>query len=223
MARPEIIQQLAGILSRLVLPHPVRVGIDGVDGSGKTTLADELALALRTLGRDVLRVSLDDFHRPKADRHRQERYSPRGYYEDAFNYPVIISDVLTPLGPGGNRLYRRSSFDLHSDTPLVGAFQEAPTQSILLFDGVFLQKTELAGYWDFRTFVDCRFDKVLERVLKRDLALFGSKEEARKLYLERFIPAQRLYLDQVRPLESADVVFENDDFENPRLKVKNAL
>ncbi|MDF2091121.1 hypothetical protein P0Y31_02100 [Knoellia sp. 3-2P3] len=39
-----------------------RVGVDGPDGSGKTVFAAELAEALREGGRDVVQVSLDDFH-----------------------------------------------------------------------------------------------------------------------------------------------------------------
>lgn len=44
--------------------HPVRVGIDGFCASGKTTLADELALELQAAGLDVLRVSADHFQNP---------------------------------------------------------------------------------------------------------------------------------------------------------------
>jgi hypothetical protein len=40
----------------------VRVAIDGVDGVGKTTLADELVAPLQLLGRDVIRASIDGFH-----------------------------------------------------------------------------------------------------------------------------------------------------------------
>jgi uridine kinase len=40
------------------LPHPVRVAIDGVAGSGKTTLANELAPLCANAGRDVVRASI---------------------------------------------------------------------------------------------------------------------------------------------------------------------
>ena len=37
------------------LGRPVLVGVDGMDGAGKTTFADELAAELRREGRDVVR------------------------------------------------------------------------------------------------------------------------------------------------------------------------
>ena len=42
-ARQEVIQHIANRIEALDLGHPTRVGIDGVDAAGKTTLADELA------------------------------------------------------------------------------------------------------------------------------------------------------------------------------------
>ena len=40
--RASFLDKLAERIARVRKPHPVRVGIDGVDGAGKTFLADEL-------------------------------------------------------------------------------------------------------------------------------------------------------------------------------------
>jgi thymidylate kinase len=61
-------------------------------------------------------------------------------------------------------------------------------------------------------------EEVLRRALKRDVALSGSKDEVRRRYRARYLPAQRHYLAAVRPLELADVVIDNDDPENPTLR-----
>jgi uridine kinase len=45
-------------------PEPMVVLVDGIDGSGKTSLAGRLAEALRTDGRPVALVHVDDFRRP---------------------------------------------------------------------------------------------------------------------------------------------------------------
>jgi hypothetical protein len=37
-------------------------------------------------------------------------------------------------------------------------------------------------------------------------------------YLQRYFPAQRLYLDTVRPQRRANAVVENDDPKHPRLR-----
>jgi uridine kinase len=83
-----------------------RVGVDGVDGAGKTTFADELADVLRDHRIDVVRICLDDFHRQRAIRHRRGRTSPSGYWADGFDYDRLWTDVLHPFGPDGNRTYR---------------------------------------------------------------------------------------------------------------------
>jgi uridine kinase len=38
-----LLNRLSDRISRATPPHPLRVGIDGPDGAGKTVLADELS------------------------------------------------------------------------------------------------------------------------------------------------------------------------------------
>ena len=68
--------------------HPdrvVRVAIDGVDGAGKTMLADALAPLIVAQGRPVIRASVDDFHNPREVRYARGKYSP----SDTFWIPMI--------------------------------------------------------------------------------------------------------------------------------------
>ncbi len=81
------------------LPHPVRVAIDGVAGSGKTTLANDLAPLCANAGRDVVRASIDGFHRPRAERYRRGSESPDGFYEDSFDYRLCGSRSSIRSGP----------------------------------------------------------------------------------------------------------------------------
>ena len=60
---------LCRIAATIVALHPeriIRVAIDGVDGAGKTTLADALAPVVAAQGRPTIRASVDDFHHPRA-------------------------------------------------------------------------------------------------------------------------------------------------------------
>ena len=95
--------------------HHVLVGIDGVDGSGKTTFADELADVLTRRGSHCLRISLDDFHAPRATRHRLGRHSPEGFWLDSYDYAAFRQRVLLPLAADGDGRVRMSSHDLASD------------------------------------------------------------------------------------------------------------
>ena len=87
------------------LDHPIRIGIDGVDGSGKTFFADAFAQYLQRLNRSIIRSTIDTFHNPKKIRYQQGENSPKGYYEDSFNIDGLIENLLYPLGPNIKLLY----------------------------------------------------------------------------------------------------------------------
>src|SRR5680860_1186332 len=111
--------------------HPVRVGIDGPDGSGKTILRSELAVVLRERGADVIEATVDDFHYPQSIRYAMGRDSWEGYWAGAFDYERLLSDLLQPLGPRGNLTYRTASLDLDTDTPVDGQWLEAAPLSLI--------------------------------------------------------------------------------------------
>lgn len=73
------------------------MAVDGVDGAWKTTFADALAETLRERHREVIRVSVDDFHHVRAIRYRRGRDSAEGFWLDSFNYSRLRADVLDPL------------------------------------------------------------------------------------------------------------------------------
>ena len=110
-ARMNALNHLAALIAAIKLPHPVRVAIDGIDAAGKTTLADELVAPIEARGRPVIRASIDGFHRPRPARYERGANSPEGYYHDSFDYAALRAALLEPLGPRGNRAYRRAVFD----------------------------------------------------------------------------------------------------------------
>jgi len=219
VARREAIhEQLVEQILAVRAEHPLRVGIDGVDGAGKTTLADELAKALGAKGRPCLRASIDGFHMPRSHRIRRGEYSPEGYFLDSFDYDALREELLDPLGPGGNRECRTRVFDYRTDSPAAEPQTTVPAHTVLLFDGVFLQRPELDGCWDFVVFVQAEFDTILRRVQDRD-EWMGDLEEIRKRYLLRYIPGQQLYLGSCKPAARADVVVMNDLPESSALRL----
>jgi uridine kinase len=135
----------------------VRVGIDGVDGAGKTVFADDLAATLRAAERTVIRVSADDFHQVRAIRHRRGRDSPQGFWLDSYDYPALRNRVLDPLGPGGSRQYQAACHDLKTDQPVDPPIEQAPLGAVLVLDGLFLHRDELAGIWDLSVFLQVPF------------------------------------------------------------------
>jgi uridine kinase len=213
---------LAALADRILVvrrAHPLRVAVDGVDAAGKTVLAGELAAALAARGRPVIHASIDGFHRPRAERLRRGADSPEGFYLDSFDHAKAVELLLEPLGPGGSRRFRRAAFDSRTDAPVEAPLEEAPADAVLVVDGIFLQRPELEGYWDYRIFVAASFETTVRRAEARD-AFLGDPAAVRARYARRYVPGQRLYLEACRPEARADVVVENDDPASPGLRFR---
>jgi uridine kinase len=222
MQRTQAILTVKNHILTIMDNHPLRVGLDGVDCAGKTSLADELAASLAAGGGHVIRASIDDFHNPRAVRYRQGRSSPRGYYEDSFDLEAVLNTLLLPLGPGGSRWYRTAVFDHKSDLPLETPKQIAPENCVLLFDGIFLHRPELLPHLDFTIFVMADFTVAIERAFQRDRPLFQTVDNVKKMYELRYIPGQELYFAECSPLKKANLLFQNNDLQNPTILSKKA-
>ena len=76
---------------------------------------------------------------------------------------------------------------------------------------MFLLRPELIDRWDLRIFVSAAFDETPDRARTRDQALYGSATEVELRFRSRYIPAQQLYFDTVRPTDHADIIVHNDE------------
>lgn len=217
MKRPDLLEALASSIAARTVTHPLRVAIDGIDASGKTTLADALVSPLEAHGRPVIRASIDGFHRPRAHRYQRGATSPGGCYLDSFDNAALRDVLLLPLGPNGSRRYRHAIFDYRTNRPALAPEQEAPPTAVLLVDGVFLLRPELVAFWDYCIFVEVPFATALERAMRRDVALFGSNEAVQTRYHQRYIPGQHLYFETAHPQEHADAIVYNEALDDPRL------
>lgn len=221
-SREVFLNNLSQIISSIEVGHPLRVGINGIDASGKTMLADELITPIEHLGRPVVRASIDSFHRPRVERYKRGKDSPEGFYLDSFDNDALINHLLAPLGPDGTRQYKSSYFDLEADRPTHAPTLIAPDNAILVVDGIFLFRPELANYWDLKVFLQIPFDESLSRAKARDAALLGSAKDVEERYQKRYIPGQQIYLTAANPEVQADIVINNTDYNNPSI-VTNKL
>jgi uridine kinase len=202
------------------LSHPLRVAIDGRTACGKTTLADEIADALRRRGRSVIRTSIDGFHRPKAERYARGRNSPEGYYFDARDLTAIRGLLLDPLGEGGDLRYRTAVFDLEADAPVKEEPRLASADDVLIVDGTFLQRRELRSAWDLAVYVDVPEALAATRGAQRDAERLGGPAAAAALYRERYQPAFLIYAQTCDPRVIADIVFDNAVFAEAAVTVQ---
>ena len=216
--RKEILQTVAHRLATIKLPHPLRVGIDGVSASGKTVLADELEVVLREMNREVMRAGMDGFHNPPEIRHRHGAMSVEGYIEDSFNYTAVRKCVLDPLGPEGSLSYLPEIYDHSIETAKQSDPVFASPDAILLFEGVMLFRQEIVNAFDYKILVETSFEVALERAKTRDLKHFGNMQTLLDKYTLRFIPGQKRYMAECQPAAKANVILTNDDPDHPKLK-----
>ena len=220
--------KLADMICDVQLPenvgsHPVRVAIDGVDASGKTTLADRLVPLIEKHNRPVMRASIDDFHKPQKVRYQRGLDSPEGYYYDSFDYEILKQDLLIPLGSDGDRSCRLVAFNLDDNVPTHRAWYKAPINAILLFDGVFLLRPEVIKYWDFSIFLEVDFRISVPRAVQRDISSGDQKWNANIIqmrYERRYVPGQQLYLREAKPKEQASIIVDNNGYWNPAIITK---
>ena len=215
MHRQKRMKEIADHILTLNLTHPIRVGVSGITASGKTTFANELAEELKQCGVPVTRASIDDFHNPRAIRYTQGKESARGYYEDAHDYTAFKERLLKPLGPSGNLQYETISHNLITDVSVHNEPLVALPNMVLIVDGTFLLKKDIEHLFDYKIFVDTDFEIARNRGAKRETEVFGSYEEAEKMFLNRYHAACKMYIDEHNPKECANVVFQNSNFDDP--------
>lgn len=200
-----VLDRLSALVADTAPDRRIRVAVDGVDGSGKTTLADALAERLGAR-RPAVRASVDAFHRPRADRYRRGPDSAEGCYVDTFDHEALRSRLLVPFARDGS--YVPGVFDHSRDAVVDRPVPQAVPDAALIVDGVFLHRPELVDCWDLAVHLRIPDDEVLRRVVVRDE---GPVQEIERRYRVRYLPAQRLYELESRPIERADVVLDNTD------------
>ena len=204
---------LAEITARLGgAPARTMVGVDGVDCAGKTTFADALASWVRARGREVVRISVDDFHHPRAVRYRRGRLSANGFYEDAFDYGRLIGYALEPLRAGGSGTYRVAAHDLATDEPRNPEPRQAADDALVVVDGLFLQRPELRAFWDVSVFLDVPFEVSVRRMAARD----GTPDDVTDPVVRRYVDAQERYFAENAPRSRATFVVDNTVPAEPR-------
>lgn len=198
---------LAHLLA-LDLGRPVRVGIDGWCGAGKTTLARRLAAELEGSGRPAVHVDSDGFHHVRERRYRQGRDSARGYYEDAYDVEALADRVLRPLGPGGDRTIATAVHDLATDELLHDRTTTVPADAVVLFAATFIQRGALRELWDEVVWVDTDEETATARGIARDVGALGGTDRARAAYEQRYGAACRIYVAEERPRERASIILD---------------
>lgn len=188
------------------LAKPAVVGINGVDTSGKTVFAQGLERFLKSQGVPVQTVHLDDFHNPREIRGRDR--SPEGYLKYAFDLDALAE--LLSCGKSSPKTMTRTLLNLDQDTYTNEKTFCFTRDTVILVEGVMLFRPPLRQLLDYKVFLQIPFEEVLKRAAKRDVPKYG--EAFLEQYRQRYIPAQKLYLDEFLPVQQEQLVVDNTDF-----------
>lgn len=189
------------------LQNPARtvlVGIDGLGGAGKSTISEWIADDFRSRDYPVFILHIDDFIHPRAVRYNPNVPEWKCYYELQWRYDYLIRNVLQPLRNGQDFDQQIEFYDKANDSYILEQIT-IPVGSVVILEGVFLQRKELQGLFDDMIYLDLPEEIRLQRVLKRD-GYIGSQEQIREKYETRYFPAERFYIREYHPAQQADYV-----------------
>ena len=189
--RDAVLDEVAGMI-RALPRRPALVGIDGHSSAGKSTFADELASRID----GACRSTTDSFHNPRAVRLPPDLDLAESYVERSHDLVRLRWYVLDPFRRGEGT-WRAAAFDEPSDSPVDAPEEPVPVDGVLLFDGLFLQRPELAPYWDMT------------------ILLTGPSRAPRTGY--RYVEGWQRYRERCRPEEQATIVIDNDDLAAPKI------
>lgn len=183
------------------------IGIDGLGGAGKTSMAKELQEIFKGKGISSEVLHIDDFIHSREKRYVDGIEEWRCYYDLQWRYDYIAALIKSYKKKGRFsgyiEIYNKET-DCYDSRML-----EIKPGDILIIEGVFLQKKELEGSFDFLIYVDVPEEERLRRVLKRDTYI-GNESEIEEKYRKRYFPAEDYYVKMVNPKEKADITVAPD-------------
>ncbi len=169
--------------------RPIIIAIEGFGGAGKSTLAKNLEDELG----DAYVVEIDDFFLKEAKSDADK---------SNFDRERLRQQVLLPLKNGQPAAYQK----LEWDTNTLGAFISIPDVHYLIIEGVSTFHPDIAGYTDYKIWIDTPGEVAKDRMIKRDKALGDEHGELWDHWTESY----QAYKDLYHPETIADFIVGND-------------
>lgn len=188
-------QQLIRTIEERRSGQPLLVGLDGRSGAGKSTLAAAVATALPS----VVVIKGDEFYNGGAN----DEWDHRSAAEKAslvidWRRQLEVIETLRRRQPARWHCYDWEAFDGR----LVDEVTITPPADVVMLEGAYSCRPELATHLDLSVLLHIDNDTRLKRLLERDGAIY------RDDWLARWTEAEDHYFSVVRPPESFDFVLE---------------
>lgn len=183
---------LAETISSLLSAHPSRpvlIALDGRCGSGKTTLAAQLAERFP----DSAVFHTDDFYLPPADRVDGWEHIPCANMDLA----RLSREVLTPARAGDAVCYRAYSCREGAYLPA----KSIASKPLFLVEGSYSHHPLLTENYDLRVFVTCSKEEQARRLQAREGKRYPN-------FVQRWIPLEEGYFAQYHIETHADLILD---------------
>lgn len=174
-------------------PGKCVVAIDGRCASGKTTLAEQLAVVT-----EAGVVHMDDFFLPPELRTAKRLKEPGGN----IHYERFLQEVLPALKQGEDFSYR--CFDCGRMT--FGQERQVSGTGIVVVEGAYSCHPKLGEYMTVRVFSDVEGQEQQRRIAARN------GEEALADFRERWIPMEENYFTACKIRERAEILLLSEHF-----------
>ncbi len=183
------------------------IGIDGSTGAGKSTFVENINKNLIAMNFKVQVLHIDDFIHKRNIRYDDLKEQWYCFYYLQWRYDYLRNQVLEPIKNGQEinkliEIYDKERDEYNLEELIVNK------GTVVLLEGVFLQKKEIASFLDYIIFLDVPREERLKRVVGRDTYI-GAKEEIENKYRTRYFPAEDKYLREYNPKDRAHFVYVN--------------
>ncbi|KAK9839948.1 hypothetical protein WJX74_000964 [Apatococcus lobatus] len=162
------------------------IGISGVPGSGKSTIAKAVAAHLNELQKDqhfAVAVGMDGFHYTRAQldgmEDPEEAHAKRGAHW-TFNGPSFVKAISELKQAVHSKL---PSFDHNVKDPVEDDIEVLEHHQVVIVEGNYLHLdldpwNQLASLWDDSWYLDCDMEVAMQRVFDRFLTMGLCSHEA---------------------------------------------
>lgn len=185
------------------------IAVDGIDGSGKSILAEQLATAAHRAGAPAVVLGVDDFRRP-VDWTQSGRSEADIYYDDYYDLGHLDRCLRAFLG--GVPSVELPVFDSRSEQLQGTRTIQFDGAAVAVVEGVFALRVAAVAERAALLYLRTSFAEARRRILARDTARGRSPENVSHRIDARYFPSQERYLRDHDPVARADVLIENEDF-----------
>ena len=158
-----VIEIITSRRQELSLKASLLVAISGIDGSGKSTMAQQIVERLKSRGLNAVSIGLDAWHHPPEKRFNKDTPAQH-FYNHAFRFDELFNILINPLKHNRSAHIMVELTSLPSNDLYLHSY-ELDEVDVIVLEGIFLFKKELKKNYDLAFWVECSFETAFRRAV----------------------------------------------------------